>query len=300
MKFLTKEVKIALVAIAGIVVLFFGMNFLKGISLFSNDSAYYVKFKEISGLSASNPIFVNGYQVGIVKSINFDYAHGGDILVAFSVDKNLRLPRGTQAEIESDFMGNVKMNLVLGQNMTDVLQYGDTIVGAMSQGLMSKAATLIPAVEQMLPKLDSILASLNTLMADPALAQSLHNVQNVTANLNTSTQQLNTLMAGLNKNVPTMMTKANGVLDNTTVLTQNLAALDLQSTKAQVDETMANVQALTNKLNSNKGTLGMLMNDETLYDRLATTVQSADTLLINLREHPKRYVHFSIFGRKDK
>lgn len=300
MKSLTKEVKIALVAIAGIVVLFFGMNFLKGISLFSNDSAYYVKFKEISGLSASNPIFVNGYQVGIVKSINFDYAHGGDILVAFSVDKNLRLPRGTQAEIESDFMGNVKMNLVLGQNMTDVLQYGDTIVGAMSQGLMSKAATLIPAVEQMLPKLDSILASLNTLMADPALAQSLHNVQNVTANLNTSTQQLNTLMAGLNKNVPTMMTKANGVLDNTTVLTQNLAALDLQSTKAQVDETMANVQALTNKLNSNKGTLGMLMNDETLYDRLATTVQSADTLLINLREHPKRYVHFSIFGRKDK
>lgn len=300
MKFLTKEVKIALVAIAGIVVLFFGMNFLKGISLFSNDGAYHAKFKEISGLTANNPIFVNGYQVGIVKSIDFNYARGGEILVTFGVDKNLHLPKGTTAEIESDFMGNVKMNLVLGDNMVDLLQFGDTIVGGMSQGLMSKAANLIPAVEQMLPKLDSILGSLNALMADPALAQSLHNVRTVTANLNTSTQQLNTLMAGLNKEVPSMMNKANGLLDNTSQLTSNLAALDLASTKAQVDQTMANVQSLTDKLNSNNGTLGLLMNDGTLYDRLSTTVQSADTLLNNLREHPKRYVHFSVFGRKDK
>ena len=97
-----------------------------------------------------------------------------------------------------------------------------------------------------------------------------------------------------------MMNKANGLLDNTSQLTSNLAALDLASTKAQVDQTMANVQSLTDKLNSNNGTLGLLMNDGTLYDRLSTTVQSADTLLNNLREHPKRYVHFSVFGRKDK
>ena len=300
MKFLTKEVKIALVAIAGIVILFFGMNFLKGISLFSSDNSYHVKFKDISGLSASNPIFANGYQVGIVKSINFDYTSGNDIVVTFGVDKNLRLPKGTTAEIESDFMGNVKMNLILGGNPADVLQYGDTILGDMSQGLMAKAANLIPAVEQMLPKLDSILSSLNTLMADPALANSVHNIQALTTSLNHSTHELNTLMAGLNKNVPALMTKANGLLDNTNQLTSNLSALDLQGTKSQVDATIANVQALTDNLNNNGGTLGLLMNDQTLYNRLTTTVQSADTLLNNLREHPKRYVHFSIFGRKDK
>ena len=300
MKFLTKEVKIALVAIAGIVILFFGMNFLKGISLFSSDNSYHVKFKDISGLSASNPIFANGYQVGIVKSINFDYTSGNDIVVTFGVDKNLRLPKGTTAEIESDFMGNVKMNLILGGNPADVLQYGDTILGDMSQGLMAKAANLIPAVEQMLPKLDSILSSLNTLMADPALVNSVHNVQALTTSLNHSTYELNTLMAGLNKNVPALMTKANGLLDNTNQLTSNLSALDLQGTKSQVDATIANVQALTDNLNNNGGTLGLLMNDQTLYNRLTTTVQSADTLLNNLREHPKRYVHFSIFGRKDK
>ena len=300
MKFLTKEVKIALVAIAGIVILFFGMNFLKGISLFSSDNSYHVKFKDISGLSASNPIFANGYQVGIVKSINFDYTSGNDIVVTFGVDKNLRLPKGTTAEIESDFMGNVKMNLILGGNPTDVLQYGDTILGDMSQGLMAKAANLIPAVEQMLPKLDSILSSLNTLMADPALVNSVHNVQALTTSLNHSTYELNRLMEGLNKNVPALMTKANGLLDNTNQLTSNLSALDLQGTKSQVDATIANVQALTDNLNNNGGTLGLLMNDQTLYNRLTTTVQSADTLLNNLREHPKRYVHFSIFGRKDK
>ena len=300
MKFLTKEVKIALVAIAGIVILFFGMNFLKGISLFSKDNAYYVKFKDISGLTANNPIFANGYQVGIVKSIDFDYAGGRDIVVTFGVDKNLCLPKGTSAEIESDFMGNVKMNLMLGENPVDVLQYGDTISGATSQGLMSKAAQLIPAVEQMLPKLDSILTNLNALVSDPALAQSFHNVRTLTASLNHSSQQLNTLMAGLNKNVPALMNKANGLLDNTSQLTSNLSALDLQGTKSQVDATIANVQALTDNLNNNRGTLGLLMNDQTLYNKLTTTVQSADTLLNNLREHPKRYVHFSLFGRKDK
>ena len=300
MKFLTKEVKIALVAIAGIVILFFGMNFLKGISLFSNDSAYFVKFKDISGLTANNPIFANGYQVGLVKSIDFDYANGNDIVVTFGVDKNLRLPKGTTAEIESDFMGNVKMNLILGENPVNVLQFGDTIIGATSQGLMSRAAQLIPTVEQMLPKLDSILTTLNALVADPALAQSFHNVRTLTANLNHSTQQLNTLMAGLNKNVPAMMNKANGLLDNTSQLTSSLAALDLQGTKSQVDATIANVQTLTDKLNSKNGTLGLLMTDETLYNRLTTTVESADTLLNNFREHPQRYVHFSVFGRKDK
>lgn len=300
MKGFSKEIKIALVAVFGIVILFFGMNFLKGMSLFSNDNVYYIKFKDLSGLTVSNPIFADGYQVGVVKDIQYDYGGNGNIVVKFGVDNNLRIPAGSSAEIVSDLMGNVKMNLLLANNPRARVNPGDTIEGAINSGAMGQLSAMIPAVERMLPKLDSILANLNALMGDPAIAQSLHNVQAITGNLTASTRQLNTLMANINRDLPGMMGKANGVLENTNQLTANLAAIDIQGTMARVDQTLGNVQGFTERLNSNQGTLGLLMNDPTLYNRLNTTVMSADTLLNNLREHPKRYVHFSVFGKKDK
>ncbi|MCI6617626.1 MAG: MlaD family protein [Prevotella sp.] len=300
MKFFSKEVKIAMVAICGIVILFFGMNFLKGMSVFSNDNIYFIKFKDISGLSASNPIFADGYQVGVVKGIDYDYDGNGDIVVRFGVDNNLRIPKGSSAEISSDLMGNVKMNLLLASNPRERVNPGDTIIGNTSSGLMGTVSALVPSVEKILPKLDSIMTSLNTLLADPAIAQSLHNIRDVTSDLTTSSKQLNTLLAGLNKQVPGLFAQANGILSNTSTLTANLAAVDVAGTMAQVNQTLANVQTLTQRLNSNEGTLGLLMNDDALYHRLNATVMSADSLLINVREHPKRYVHFSVFGRKDK
>lgn len=295
-----KEIKIALVAIAGIVILYFGMNFLKGMSVFAEKNVYYATFENIEGLTVSNPIFANGYQVGVVKQIDFDYSNPGCILVRFSLNDEMRLPMGTKAEIESDFMGNVKMNLVMGQTGKEVIAQGDTISGGLRQGLMSRAAAMVPQVEKMLPKLDSILLSLNTLLADPSIARSLHNVETVTADLTTSTRELNTLMASLNKQVPSMIVKADGILDNTQALTANLATVDVGATVAKVDKTIAQVEALTGKLNQPNSSLGMLMNDPSLYQQLNTTVESADKLLNDLRQHPKRYVHFSVFGKKEK
>ena len=197
-------------------------------------------------------------------------------------------------------MGNVKANLLLANNPRSRIMPGQTIRGDVNNGAMGQLSAMIPAVEAMLPKLDSILASVNALLADPALAQTLHNVETVTQNLKTSSAELNKLMATMNHGVPTMMTKANRVLDNADVLTANLTSLDLASTKQQVDNTIASVQQLTNRLNSNDGTLGLLMNDPSLYNNLTSTMRDADSLLVNLRQHPKRYVHFSLFGKKDK
>lgn len=297
---LTKEIKIALVAIVGILVMYFGINFLKGMNLFSTNNAYYMTFDDIQGLGASTPIYADGYKVGTVDGLEYDYKENGPIKVKVDINKDLRIPQGSKAEIVKDLMGNLQVNLLLANNPRERVEPGGIIPGAVNGGMMDKAANLIPVVEKMLPKLDSILTSVNALLADPALAASLHNVETITSNLTVSTRELNTLMAGLNKQVPGMIGKANGVLDNTNRLTANLASLDVQGTLNKVNQTLESAHQFTEKLNSNQGSLGLLMNDTKLYDNLTSTMSHADSLVIDFKAHPKRYVHFSVFGRKDK
>lgn len=297
---LTKEIKIALVAIVGILIMYFGINFLKGMNLFSTNNAYYITFDDIQGLGASTPIYADGYKVGTVDGLEYDYKENGPIKVKVDIVKDLRIPQGSKAEIVKDLMGNLQVNLLLANNPRERVEPGGIIPGAVNGGMMDKAASLVPVVEKMLPKLDSILTSVNALLADPALAASLHNVETITSNLTVSTRELNTLMAGLNKQVPGMIGKANGVLDNTNRLTANLASLDVQGTLNKVNQTLESAHQFTEKLNSNQGSLGLLMNDTKLYDNLTSTMGHADSLVIDLKAHPKRYVHFSVFGRKDK
>ena len=297
---LTKEIKIALVAIVGILIMYFGINFLKGMNLFSTNNTYYMTFDDIQGLGASTPIYADGYKVGTVDGLEYDYKENGPIKVKVDINKDLRIPQGSKAEIVKDLMGNLQVNLLLANNPRERVEPGGIIPGAVNGGMMDKAANLVPVVEKMLPKLDSILTSVNALLADPALAASLHNVETITSNLTVSTRELNTLMAGLNKQVPGMIGKANGVLDNTNRLTANLASLDVQGTLNKVNQTLESAHQFTEKLNSNQGSLGLLMNDTKLYDNLTSTMSHADSLVIDLKAHPKRYVHFSVFGRKDK
>lgn len=297
---LTKEIKIALVAIVGILIMYFGINFLKGMNLFSTNNTYFITFDDIQGLGASTPIYADGYKVGTVDGLEYDYKENGPIKVKVDIIKDLRIPQGSKAEIVKDLMGNLQVNLLLANNPRERVEPGGIIPGAVNGGMMDKAANLVPVVEKMLPKLDSILTSVNALLADPALAASLHNVETITSNLTVSTRELNTLMAGLNKQVPSMIGKANGVLDNTNRLTANLASLDVQGTLNKVNQTLESAHQFTEKLNSNQGSLGLLMNDTKLYDNLTSTMGHADSLVIDLKAHPKRYVHFSVFGRKDK
>ena len=159
---------------------------------------------------------------------------------------------------------------------------------------------MVPSIEKMLPKLDSIMFNLNKILSSPAIQGTLNNIETLTSDLQVSAKHLNTLMAELNKDVPGVVRKANKVLDNTSTLTGNLAAIDVAGTMAQVNQTLANVQSITDQLNSNTGSLGLLMRDPSLYNNLNATLINADSLLLNVRQHPKRYVHFSLFGKKDK
>ncbi len=294
------EIKIALVAVAGIVALFIGMNFLKGTNLFTGSKTYYFAFDDISGLTKSSPIYASGYQVGLVKDIIFDYSHKNKTKVIAEMDKQMEIPTGTTAFISSDVLGNIKVTLNIAPNRGQFIQEGGLIPGDIDRGPMGEVTSMIPAVKQMLPKLDSILLSLNQLLADPAIASSVHNVQDMTANLTKTSHELNTIVAKLNREIPGVVAKTNTILDHSETFTANLSQVDVATTMRKVDEAMADVKAVTAKINSNEGTLGLLMRDPSLYNQINTTVRSADSLMVNIRQHPKRYVHFSIFGRKDK
>lgn len=299
MKF-TKEIKIALVAIFALVVLFFGMQFLKGLSILSSNNSYFVAFADATGLSTSSPVYANGYRVGVVKALNYNYAPDGNIIATLELDQQMRVPAGSKAELASDLLGNIKINLVLADDPLHMLAVGDTIPGAAEVGVMSKIGGMLPAIEKMVPKLDSIMSSLNMLLADPALRNTLHNVEGMTANLDATSRELRTLSASLNSEVPGMLQKTNGVLDNTQQLTANLSTIDVADMMAKVDRTLKNVEEMTQRLNNAEGTLGLLMRDKSLYQNLTRTAADADSLMIDLKQHPKRYVHFSIFGKKDK
>ncbi|WP_298764209.1 MlaD family protein [uncultured Alloprevotella sp.] len=308
MKIFTREVKIALSAIVAIVLIYLLINFLKGVNVFKSSNTYYVRFDNIAGLAVSNAVYANGYPVGIVRGIQYDYGNHERVVVAIELDKEMHMPRGTKAELVTSLMGGVTMSLILGPNPTDNLTQGDTISGGLHEGAVEKVEALMPTIMDMLPKLDSIVTNMARLSADPALAQTLRNTAEITNNLRRTSAKLDAMVG---RDLPQMMQNLNKTSSNVERLSNNLAAINLQETMNEVNASLAevkrfsaNINAMTNdlnsKLNSRDNTFGLLLNDRKLYDNLNHTVSSADSLLINVKAHPKRYVHFSIFGRKDK
>ena len=290
-----KEAKIGLTGIVALVLLFLGINFLKGMSLFSSQNTYYILFTNAKGLNKSSTVFADGYNVGIVSDIHYDYAHPGQVVVEIATDKSLRIPRGSSAMLDEAMLGGCTLNMLLTTNLTDSYHPGDTIIGTESNGLMSKAAEIIPQLEQVVSKVDTLIASLNRLAADPNLPQILQNAELVTENLNKSSIQLNHL---LSKDIPEMTKTFNTAGENVCILTDKLTKIDLQATMDSVNNITASVHTMIEQMQSPEGTLGLFMKDRALYDNLNSTVQSADSLVTDLKANPKRYVHFSVFGKK--
>lgn len=300
-QYFTIEVKVAIAAIIAIILLFFGIKFLKGIDVFKSTHTYYVVFSDITGLTKSNPVYANGYAVGNVKDIDYNYDHLGNVVVEVELSKAMQIPKGTTAELVSSMLGSVNMNLVFSKNPIEHINAGDTIYGKFHEGALEKVEAMIPAFEKMMPKLDSILTSLNCLLADPAIASTLHNVNDISANLKQSTAQLNSI---LYNDIPKLTKRMDKIGENTETLTNNLNQLDIASTLESVNQTISNINNLTcsmdTKINGKDNSLGMLLNDRGVYDKLYETMNSANNLLLDLKNHPKRYVHFSVFGKKDK
>ena len=297
MKGFNKEVKIGIAGVIALFLLIYGINYLKGISLFKPTRHFYVQFEDINGLAKSSPVFADGFKVGIVSNLEYDYVHPGNVVAEIDVDPSLRIPKGSTAELQSDLLGSVKLNLLLANNPREKVAYGDTIIGSMNEGALGKAAAMIPTLEKMLPKLDSIMVSLNNILADPAIPATLHNIESLTASLNSNSRQLERMMR---EDIPQLTGKLNVIGDNFVAISSNLKQIDYTATMGKVDETLAHVQEITAKLERKDNTIGLLLNDPSLYNNLNQTAINASSLLNDLQAHPKRYVHFSVFGKKDK
>ena len=297
MKYITKEVRIGIAGIIALCVLVYGINYLKGINMFKPSSYFYVKFKNVNGLAKSSPVFADGVRVGIVRDIYYDYNQAENVVVEVELDTELRIPKGSSAELTSELMGGVRMDILLANNPREKYAIGDTIPGKLNNGMMASVAALMPQIEQMLPKLDSIMTSLNTILGDQSIPATLHSVEKMAANLEVTSGQLKVLMG---RDIPQLTGKLNTLGDNFISISDNLKKIDYANTFNEIEQTLANVKIVTEKLNSKDNTVGLLLNDPQLYNNLNATTANAASLLEDLKEHPKRYVHFSLFGKKEK
>lgn len=319
---LSKEVKVSLLAIVAAVILFFGVRFLKGTEVFSRNNTYYVVYDHIEGLTASNPVLINGYKVGQVMSIKLLQEQGNQLLVTLKISKEILLGEGaTTVLVSSDLLGSKALNLNVG-NLSQPLGEGDTLESAIEQGIVERVqAQALPITE----KLDSTLARFNeilgaddqqemsniigTLVGDTSsISATVNNLEGTTRSLNGILQQnerrLNAILTNfelLSQQLSDQRVGLGPLLTKLNRLMDSVNNLQLQPTVEKLDQIAQNLDAITAKINEGEGSMGKLINNDSLYDNLNSTAEDLDRLLVDLRENPKRYVRFSVFGGgKDK
>jgi phospholipid/cholesterol/gamma-HCH transport system substrate-binding protein len=282
--------------IASIVIVYLLINFFKGINIFSNGEKYYVRFSNIGEIVNTSPIFINGYKVGHVSNVIYNFENPDEVYVEMLLDSQLQMPQGSVALINTKMLGSSTISLALGKSTT-MIHPGDTIEGRMNTGAMDEAAEMIPQITAMLPKLDSILVSLNSTLANPAINSSVDNIGELTAELNTTAKLLNNVLAN---DIPAATGKLVEIEDDLLKMSSQLSEVDYNKLIGSLEASLTNIQNITAALNNGEGTAGMLLKDSTLYNKLNNTTEAATLLLEDLKKNPKRYVHFSVFGRKEK
>jgi phospholipid/cholesterol/gamma-HCH transport system substrate-binding protein len=293
MKKFSKEIKIGLAAIASLALLYIGINFLKGVNLFKPANYYYVACNNVTDITISSPVYVDGFKVGLVRAMNYDYASIGKITLEISMDKGMRVNKNSYVSIESTMLSGAQLHLKLNKYVTEYPHPGDTLEGRIKGGLMSSIESeVLPGVKNLLPKLDSILVGLNALINSPALTNSLANLETTTKELTTASRQLNTVLKG---DLPEITGNLKYTTSNLSVFSTNLKELDLKQSITTLNSSLDNLNRMTLRLNSTDNSLGLLLNDTTLYKNLNFTLDNASGLLIDFKQNPKRYVRFSLF-----
>jgi phospholipid/cholesterol/gamma-HCH transport system substrate-binding protein len=321
----SKEIRTGLIALSILVATVWGYNFLKGNDIFSRQKIYYTTYAQVDGLAPSSAVFVSGYKVGFVRNIDFHPTRQGEFLVEMVITASkFTMPDSASAQLVStDLLGSKGINLIVKSGMPEAPEY-DTIPGFIEEGLAETIGTLGKSImplkvkaENMIVTLDSTLNDLRNLLG-PAnrqgplnlalndLASTMSNFKQVSANLNDVLKndgKVNRILSDVEA-FTGVLDKNKGELDN---LLKNLSALSDTLTEARIAQTVQQANAtltetteLFKKINSGEGTIGKLVNDETIYTNLEKATADLDSLFVDIKANPNRYVHVSVFGRKEK
>ncbi len=293
-----KEFIIGLSVLIAVLILVFGINFLKGINIFKAANYYTASYTNVAGLTQSAPVTINGFKVGIVREINYEYDNPGHVLVEFALDEHLRIPRGTKAVISSDMLGTASVHLIMPPT-NDFHNVGDKLIGETAPGLMDNVSQqILPAVVNLLPKIDSILTSVSALVANPALSSSISRLDNTMQNIEKSSVQLNrfmTSMPAIAGDAKSMMNNLNTVSADLTQISATIKNLPIDTTMQNVEQATLALKNLMTQLNNPNSTLGALTTDRTLYNNLNQSAASLDSLLKDVKQNPKRYINIKVF-----
>lgn len=293
-----KLVAIGVSAVVAMAILFFGINYLKGINLFHSSNYYFAVYENVTGLSVSAPVTANGFKVGQVREMEYLYDDPGHVRIELALDADLKITEGTVATLGSDILGTATIALDIPKTR-NYLPKGSTLVSREQSGLLDNVSgDLMPGIVNMIPKIDSLLVAVTTVVSDPALSQAVKRLDGITADLKTMTASLSTAV----KPLPGVMNDAAAVASNLSRMSVNLDSLCNELKGLPLDETMGNVRELTanlrditERMQTSESSLGMLLNDPGLYDSLNHTVASLDSLITDVKAQPKRYLKFSVF-----
>lgn len=307
---LSNETKVGALLVVAIALLILGFNLLKGNDIFSSDTTLYAVYHDVDGLAAANPVNVNGLKVGSVSSLNVMDEHAGGILVKLTIKSDLSIPTNSVAKIvSSDLLGSKAVVLEFGDANTN-LQDDDTISASvsvsMTEKLTSQIAPLSDKIKIILISLDSVLTDVHSTLDSKTqknLRNSIMSLSETMKNFSSTSAKLDKLVNNFNSfmgNINSQNEKINQILTNTEQATSSLAEADLPGTIHNLNTTVTNFNDLLSNVNEGKGSLGLLMNDDHLYDNLKSATHNLNLLMEDLRLNPKRYVHFSLFGRKSR
>lgn len=281
-----REIKVGILAAVCVFLLFFGLNFLKGVNIFSPTNSYHGRFVHLHGLEEQAAVYIRGHKVGQVDNIDYDYTRDSAFTVDISVNKDIVLPQGTQMALISDgLLSGVAIELQLAVSK-EPLAHGSYLPTTYVPGLMESLQTdLLAHVGQAVADVDSLVEELRAQVAGDHIKNSLTNVERVSGDLTVVSADLKGLMG---EQVPRILNNADTAVANLNAISADIKAANIPATIARVDTAVENVNAVVAQVKY------------PILQHIDSTIVAADSLIVDLKAHPKRYVHFSLFGRKEK
>jgi phospholipid/cholesterol/gamma-HCH transport system substrate-binding protein len=304
---IAKEIKIALLAISSLVIFYIGFNYLKGVEFFDPTNEYYALYEKLDGLTVSNPVLLSGLSVGRVSNIEILQDDNNKVKVYFEVREDITLGTQTVALLSSDLLGT--QTIVLQRfEVTDILPQGSEVIGKSEQSLTAQiqeqAYPVLKTLDSVgrhlngiLENIDSNEKMINGILADVKLATS------TIASFSTKEAQIKAMLNDFKKISGALADEQNGLkatLAKTNGILDSVNKLEMKQLFSNMDSTIQNMNALIASMNDGEGTIDKLLSSDSLYNSLNQTMVDLDKLLIDFREQPKRYVHFSLFGKKEK